>query len=157
MAQPTEIEILGSNSWPLGLPDAMPRRTSTPLKVLITPQTKAQQITANLRGHFEVITYATSPSAIEAAILITAGANAYVTRTADLAAAIQAVSTGETWFSAEAAAAVCRLARLTCDPTLQELAVAARSAAAGQPWPLACRALGLNETRRKLQHLRSVL
>jgi DNA-binding NarL/FixJ family response regulator len=157
VAHPTEIEILGSSSWPLGLPDAMPRRTSTPLKVLITPQTKARQIAANLRGHFEVVTYATSPSAIEAAVLIAAGVNAYVTRTADLAAAIHAVCRGETWFSAVAAAAVCRLARLTCDPALQELAVAARSAAAGQPWPQACRALGLNETRRKLQRLRSVL
>jgi len=157
VADPTEIEIIGSGSWPLGFPDALPRRTTTPLKVLITPQPKAREITANLSDHFAVVAYATSPSAIEAAVLITAGADAYVTRTTDLSAAIQAVCRGETWFSAVAATAVCRLARLTCDPTLQNLTVAARSAASGQPWPLACRALGLVETQSQLQRLRSAL
>jgi len=124
------------------------------MKVMVTPRTRARETIATLTGQSEVIVFATEPSAIEAAVLITAGANAYVTSEAELGDAVTALGLGDTWFSAVAATAVCRLARLTRDPALHGIAIAARAAAAGQPWPAACHAAGLTTTQSHLHRLR---
>jgi DNA-binding NarL/FixJ family response regulator len=148
------IEIIGPEPWPVGFIHTLPRYAPIPLRIMITPQRHAQTIVAGLRGRPEVVVWASDPSAIEAAILIAAGVNAYVTELDDLAAAVGAVSSGEAWLAPVAAAAVCRLARITRDPSLDRLSAAARAAASGQPWALACRSTGLTQTRSLLTHLR---
>jgi DNA-binding NarL/FixJ family response regulator len=157
MAAWSRIEILGPAPWPVGLIDALPRYAPIPLRIMITPQRHAQSIVAGLRGHPEVVIWASDPSAIEASMLIAAGASAYVTELKDLVTAVRAVSSGEAWLAPVAATAVCRLARITLDPGLDSLAAAARAAAGGQPWPLACRSTGLAQTRSLLTQLRRQL
>src|SRR5450756_1627362 len=146
VAGKSRIEITGPEPWPVGFAGALPRSSAIPVRILIAPQPRARTSIAELRGRREVVVWASDPSAIEAAVLITAGANAYVTDLDDLASAVRAVSSGEAWLAPVAAAAVCRLARITGDPGLYELSVAARATAAGHPWPLACRAAGLTDT-----------
>ena len=154
MAGRATIEIVGARPWPIGLLRALPRRSAVPVQVLITPQPHARTSIAELRGHKEVVVWAQDSSAVEAAVLIAAGANAYVTQLGDLAAAVRAVSTGETWLAPVAAAAVSRLARSSANPAFTSLSAAARAAAAGQPWPLACRSIDLRHTQSLLQQLR---
>jgi DNA-binding NarL/FixJ family response regulator len=151
------IEVIGPEPWPVGFTGALPRHAAIPIAIIITPRPEARTTIADLEGHTEVVVWASDPSAIEAAVLITAGANAYVTDLNDLVAAVRAVSSGEAWLAPVAAAAVCRLARVTRDPGLYELSVAARAAAAGQGWPLACRAAGATQTRSLLMQLRRQL
>jgi DNA-binding NarL/FixJ family response regulator len=149
-----KIEVIGPDPWPADFTVALPRHASIPVTIMITPRPHSITTIADLAGHAEVVVWASDPSAIEAAVLITAGANAYVTDLDDLASAVRAVSSGEAWLAPVAAAAVCRLARITGDPGLYELSVAARATAAGQPWPLACRAAGLSGTQSLLMQLK---
>jgi DNA-binding NarL/FixJ family response regulator len=151
------IEVIGAEPWPVGFAGALPRHTATPLTIIITPRPQARTTIVDLAGHAEVMVWASDPSAIEAAMLIIAGANAYVTDLNDLAAAARAVSSGEAWLSPVAASAVCRLARVTRDPGLSEFAVAARATAAGQAWSLACRSAGIAQTQSLLMQLRRQL
>ena len=151
------IQVIGPEPWPVGFANALPRHTAIPITVIITPHPHARTTIADLAGHVEVVVWAIDPSAIEAAVLITAGANAYVTELDDLASAVQAMSSGEAWLAPVAAAAVCRLARITRNPGLYELSVAARAAASGTAWPLACRAAGITHTRSLLMQLRRQL
>ena len=154
MASQQKIEVIGPEPWPAGFAAALPRHRAIPITVMITPQPHARATIADHAGRAEVVVWASDPSAIEAAVLITAGANAYVTDLDDLAEAVRAVSTGEAWLAPVAAAAVCRLARIIGDPGLYELSVAARATAAGQPWPLACTAAGLSGTQSLLKQLK---
>ena len=124
---------------------------------MVTPQPRAGRTIAQLHRRFHVVVYATDPSAIEAAVLIAAGADAYVANPRDLRSAVSAIGVGETWFSPVAAAAVCRLARLAGDPSLLDLAAAARATAAGHPWQVACQSLGLRATQSDLHRLRQHL
>jgi DNA-binding NarL/FixJ family response regulator len=148
------IQVIGPEPWPVGFAGALPRHTVIPITVMITPRSHARTAIADLAAHTEVVVWASDPSSIEAAVLIMAGANAYVTDLDDLASAVRAVSSGEAWLAPVAAAAVCRLARITGDPGLYELSVAARATAQGQPWPLACRATGLSGTQSLLMQLK---
>jgi DNA-binding NarL/FixJ family response regulator len=148
------IEITGPEPWPIGLREALPRRSAIPIRIMITPQPHARCTIADLQGHPDVLVWATDPSAVEAAVLIAAGANAYVTEPKDLAAAVEALNSGEAWLAPVAAAAVCRLARNTRNPAFDKLSVAARTTAGGQAWLLACRATGLTQTRYLLTQLR---
>ena len=157
MAGQQRIEVIGPEPWPVGFAGALPRHAAIPIAIMITPRPHARTAIADLAGHTEVVVWASDPSAIEAAVLITAGANAYVTDLDDLASAVRAVSSGEAWLAPVAAAAVCRLARITRDPGLYELSVAARATAAGQPWPLACRAVGATGTQSLLMQLKRQL
>jgi DNA-binding NarL/FixJ family response regulator len=157
VASQQKIEVIGPDSWPAGFASALPRHASIPVTIMITPRPHAITNIADLAGHGEVVVWASDPSAIEAAVLITAGANAYVTHLDDLASAVRAVSSSEAWLAPVAAAAICRLARIIGDPGLYELSVAARATAAGQPWPLACRAAGATRTRSLLMQLRRQL
>src|SRR5664280_2355042 len=147
VARRTGIEITGPELWPVGFAGALPRSSAIPVRILIAPQPRARTSIAELRGRREVVVWASDPSAVEAAVLITAGANAYVTELDDLMAAIRAVTSGEIWLAPVAAAAVCRLARITRDPHFDKLSVAARAATLG-PWrplgrrPRACRSAG---------------
>src|SRR5450759_4942646 len=154
MAGQQRIRVIGPEPWPTGFAVALPQHAATPITVMITPRPQARTIITDLGGHSDVVVWARDPSAIEAAVLITAGANAYVTDLNNLAAAIRAVTLGEAWLSAVAAVAVCRLARITGDQGLDRLSVAARAAASGQAWPLACRAVGVTGTRSLLMQLR---
>jgi len=157
VAREQKIEVIGPEPWPVGFASALPRHASIPITIMLTPRPHAITTIADMAGHTEVVVWARDPSAIEAAVLITAGANAYVTDLNDLAAAVRAVSSGEAWLAPVAAAAVCRLARVTCDPGLYELSVAARATAQGQGWPLACRAAGATQTGSLLMQLRRQL
>ena len=157
MAGQRRIGVIGPDPWPIGFAGALPQHAATPITVMITPRPQARTIITDLEGHSDVVIWARDPSAIEAAMLITSGASAYVTDLSDLAAAIRAVTSGESWLSAVAAVAVCRLARITGDSGLDELSVAARAAASGQAWPLACRAAGATGTRSLLMQLRRAL
>jgi DNA-binding NarL/FixJ family response regulator len=154
VAGKTGIEITGPEPWPVGFAGALPRSSAIPVRILIAPQPRARTSIAELRGRREVVVWASDPSAVEAAVLITAGANAYVTELDDLAAAIRAVTSGEIWLAPVAAAAVCRLARITRDPHFDKLSVAARAAARGQAWPLACLSTGLTQAQSLLTELR---
>jgi DNA-binding NarL/FixJ family response regulator len=111
-----KIEVIGPDLWPAGFASALPRHASIPVTIMITPRSHARTAIADLAGHTEVVVWASDPSAIEAAVLITAGANAYVTDLDDLPSAVRAVSSGEAWLAPVAAAAVCRLARITGEP-----------------------------------------
>jgi DNA-binding NarL/FixJ family response regulator len=157
MAGQQRIEVIGPEPWPVGFAGALPRHAAIPIAIMITPRSHARTAIADLARHTEVVVWASDPSAIEAAMLITAGANAYVTDLNDLAAAARAVSSGESWLSPVAASAVCRLARVTRDPGLSEFAVAARATAAGQAWSLACRSAGVTQTQSLLMQLRRQL
>jgi DNA-binding NarL/FixJ family response regulator len=152
-----KIEVIGPDPWPAGFAGALPRYASIPVTIMITPRPHTSTTIADLAGHAEAVVWASDPSAIEAAVLIAAGASAYVTELEDLAVAVQAVSSGEAWLAPVAAAAVCRLARVTRDPGLSEFAVAARAAASGMAWPLACGAAGVTQTRSLLMQLRRQL
>jgi len=152
-----KIEVIGAEPRPVGFAAALPRYAAIPITVMITPRSHASTAIADLEGHAEVLVWACDPSAIEAAVLIAAGASAYVTELEELAVAVQAVSWGEAWLAPVAAAAVCRLARVTRDPGLSEFAVAARAAASGLAWPLACGAAGVTQTRSLLMQLRRQL
>jgi hypothetical protein len=148
------IEVTGPEPWPIRLARALPRYSAAPLRVMITPQPYARITIEALHGQPQVLVWASDPSAVEAAVLIMAGADAYVTHTDDLADAVQALDSGETWLAPVAAAAVCRLTRLIRDPDFDEFSAAARTAAAGQPWPLVCRSTGLTRTGSVLTQLR---
>jgi len=89
------IQLVGRRPWPPGLTGALPRAAATPIRLVITPQSGAQAAVAGRADSVQTIVYSTDPSIVEAAILITAGANAYVTHHSDLGAAIQAVGAGE--------------------------------------------------------------
>jgi DNA-binding NarL/FixJ family response regulator len=151
------IEFIGPEPWPAGFAGALPRHSTIPVTIIITPRSHARTVIADRAGRTEVVVWASDPSAIEAAVLIAAGANAYVTDLDDLPLAVEAVSSGEAWLDPVAAAAVCRLARVTRDRGLSELAAAAKAAAAGQGWPLACHAMGVTQTRSLLMQLRRQL
>jgi DNA-binding NarL/FixJ family response regulator len=151
------IRVIGPEPWPAGFGGALPQHAAIPISMLITPRPHARTTIADLAELTDVVVWASDPSAIEAAVLIAAGANAYVTELDDLAVAVQALSSGEAWLAPVAAAAVCRLARVTRDPGLSELAVAARAAAEGQGWLLACRSSGVTQTRSLLIQLRRQL
>lgn len=135
----------------------LPRHTAIPIRIIITPQLHACTTIAGVPGHAEAVVWARDPSAVEAAVLVAAGANAYVTDLVDLAAAVDAVCTGETWFAPVAAAALCRLARNIQDHDFETLAAVARAAAQGRPWPLTCRSAGLEQTQAVLARLRQQL
>src|SRR5664280_2198734 len=154
VARRTGIEITGPELWPVGFAGALPRSSAIPVRILIAPQPRARTSIAELLGRREVVVWASDPSAVEAAVLITAGANAYVTELDDLTAA---AATGASQISPEVTArmaAVCRLARITRDPHFDKLSVAARAAARGQAWPLACLSTDLTQTRSLLTQLR---
>ena len=148
------IQVVGRQPWPPGLTRALPRTAATPIRLVITPQPGAQAAVAERADSVQTIVYSTDPSIVEAAILITAGANAYVTHHSDLPAAVQAVSAGEVWLAPVAAAAVCRLIRAAEDSTLDTLAAAARAAAAGQPWDTARQAADITNTINLLATVR---
>ena len=150
-------EVIGSQPWPTGFRRALPPRTGRPVKIVVTPLALALRTVADLDSPRDVIIYSTEPSAVEAALLIAAGANAYVTTPRELRHAVAALERGDTWFSPVAATAVCRLARITRSQDLDAFAVAARAAAAGRSWPGACRAVGLAETGSHLHRLRQRL
>jgi DNA-binding NarL/FixJ family response regulator len=157
MARYPHLEILGIEPWPPRLSRELPRRTRRPVTLLVTPRANAITCVADRYGGRDVVVLATDPSAVEAALLIQAGADAYLTDAADLPEAIEALAAGEAWLSPVAATAVCRLARLTGDPAFDLLAALARAVAAGQSWPTARRASGLTDTRSALARLRRML
>jgi DNA-binding NarL/FixJ family response regulator len=140
------IDVVGTPPWPAGLMRGLPNSASTAIRLVITPHAGARAAVAERPDGAEAIVYSLDPSIVEATILIAAGANAYVTRQDDLAAAVRSVGAGEIWLAPVAAAAVCRLTRLVNDPTLDGLAAAARAAAAGQPWSTARQAADVVDT-----------
>ena len=71
------IQLVGRRPWPPGLTRALPRAAATPIRLVITPQSGAQAAVAERADSVQTIIYSTDPSIVEAAILITAGANAY--------------------------------------------------------------------------------
>lgn len=148
------IQITGPQPWPVGLARSLPTSSSIPVRVVLTPNPRSRATIVTASDQPQVIVWSGDPSAVEAAVFIAAGANAYVTSLTDLAAAVDAVCTGETWFAAVAAAAICRLARNTRHQDFDALAAAARAAAQGLPWSLACRSAGLEQSQDVLTHLR---
>jgi DNA-binding NarL/FixJ family response regulator len=157
MAGFPRVEILGIEAWPPQLTGRLARRSSGLLTVVVTPRADSITSVQERYPQRDIVILATDPSAVEAALLIHAGADAYVTDPAELRGAIDALSSGEAWMSPVAASAVCRLARLPGDPAFDRLAALARVAAGGQPWPSARRALGLTGTRSALAELRQAL
>lgn len=146
-------EIVGPDPWPARLRSGLPRHSSVPVGIVVTPQPRARAIVSELRICAKVIIYATDPSVAEAAVLAAVGAVAYVSEVDDLAAAVRSVTVGGAWFSPVAAAAVCRLARMTRDPAFDALAAAARATAAGRSWSVACLSVGVPDSARQLERL----
>lgn len=157
MAGSRQVEILGIEAWPTRLTGRLARRSSGVLTIVVTPRAGSIASVKERYPQRDIVVLASDPSAVEAALLIHAGADAYVTGPAELRDAIDALGTGEAWMSPLAATAVCRLARLPGDPAFDRLAALARVVAGGQPWQSARRALGLTSTRSALARLRQVL
>lgn len=156
MARPQAIEILGTEPWPLPLRRVPVNRGTRPQTLLITPFVGSVAAIARRYPRHDVVVLSTKPSAVEAALLIHAGADAYLTDLADLRGALEALAAGEMWLSPVAATAVCRLARLPGDPAFDRLATFARAVASGQP-PRSGGGSGLSGTRWTLAKLRRLL
>jgi len=153
MARTDDTEIVGRLPWQSRLPG----RTPGGLTVLITPRVGAVRAVAERYPHRAIAVLATDPSVAEAAVLIHAGADAYLTDVGDLASAVEALRDGRAWMSPIGAAAVCRLARLPGNPAFDTMAAAARAAAAGEPWQRAFRIAGGSPARSMFAALRSAL
>lgn len=158
MAGHPRIEIIGTEPWPGNAARLLGggRRTRQ-LSLLIAPAAGSFAAVRERYPERDIVVLATEPSAVEAALLIYAGADAYLTDSGDLGSAVDSLSTGEAWLSPVAAAAICRLARLPGDPAMDRLAGLARAVAAGQSWPAVRRASGLSDTRSALARLRRLL
>ena len=125
--------------------------------MVVTPY---RGVLADVRERYparDIVVVSTDPSAVEAALLLQAGADAYLSDPATLGPAIRGLRDGRVWLSPVGAVGLCRLARLPGDPAFDLLAAAARLAATGRPWPAVCRTLGLRGTRQTLRALRRAL
>jgi len=151
------IEIIGTEPWPGHAARQLGGRRTRRLSLLIAPAAGSFAAVRERYPERDIVVLAAEPSAIEAALLIYAGADAYLTDSGDLRSAVESLAAGEAWLSPIAAAAVCRLARLAGDPDLDRLAGIARAVAGGHPWPTVRRASGLSGTRSALARLRRLL
>ena len=155
MAPAPTPEILGPPPWPLRLSELHGRTHA--LTMVVAPHPGALAAVRERYSRRDIVVLSTAPSTVEAALLVEAGADAYLTDLAELEPALAALRAGQAWLSAVAAAAVCRLARLPGDCAFDQLAAAARLAAAGRPWPTVCHTVGIADTRATLAALRVAL
>src|SRR6185503_14028865 len=97
MAPAPTPEILGLRPWSAGLV-AIPGDAGR-LTVVVTPLAGALAAVRERYPHRDVVVLATDPSVAEAALLVQAGADAYLSDPTSLGPALDALRTGQAWLS----------------------------------------------------------
>jgi hypothetical protein len=150
--------VLADPAWEDRVRRALGHRSPTELTVFVTPRPGVVgEVQRTAATGARALVFARDASLAEAALVIAAGADGYVTELAMLNFASRRVADGEGWFDPVAAAAVARLARLSGNARHDPLTVAARLAAAGRPWHEAQAAAGAVDAGVLLARLRDRL
>ncbi len=96
------------------------------------------------------------PSAVQAAVVLAAGADSYCALEPDLLGLAFRCARGP-YLDAAGAAGLLQLCRLVSDRSFDTLAAVARATATGTPWERACRASNVSQPRKALRGLRAQL